>query len=170
MTTIPGVSGFRWLGLVASVAALTIAAACGGSTGSSEGAEPASTATASPGAQPAPAGSSDEIAGLARSWYEAADPAVCDRMTETMLDSGWGKTGDQGRAECRTLLSKADPAVDVVVGSPTIDGDKATVEVTYGPADNRKIDRLHFVLVGGLWNVDAIGGVRTPAATNSEGS
>lgn len=138
---------YRLLGLVLTVAVVAVsAAACGGGQAASAG----------------------EIADLARGWYEDADPAVCDHMTERMLDYGWGKTGDAGRAECRALVVKADPAVDVVVGAPSIDGDKATVEVTYGPADDRKADRLHFVLLDGSWNVDAVAVVATPGPADSE--
>jgi hypothetical protein len=137
----------RLLALVAATAALVAsAAACGGEQGAAAG----------------------EITALARAWYQDADPAVCDHMTEKMLDDGWGKTGDAGRAECRALVEKADPPVDVVIGSPSIDDDKATVEVTYGPAEDRKIDRLHLVLVDGAWDVDAVAVVATPGPASSE--
>ncbi len=149
-------SARRALGLVVLLAAVAVSLGACGRGGNSS----ASSTTSA----------DEEIIALARAWYADADPAVCDQMTDAMLGHGWGMHGEEGRNECKKLVGNADPAVDVVVGSPTIDGDHATVEITYGPADDRRVDKLDLLLVSGAWQVDNFALVGAAGATETEGA
>jgi hypothetical protein len=96
-----------------------------------------------------------------RDWYESSDPAICSRLTDKMLDSGWGKTGGDGRAACRSSLAESEPVADVDVGPPVVGGDTATVDVVYNLEGERRADRIHFVLSDGSWLADSVARLRS---------
>ena len=97
-----------------------------------------------------------EITGLVEAWYADADPAVCDRMTDALLDYGWAAKGDEGRKECRTSLEAADPVGDVRVGEPVITGTEAAVAVSYTLDGNEQRDGITLVEIDGSWWLDTV--------------
>lgn len=173
----------RLLALTLAALALAVAAGCGGSSATGEAGDPPGATqpetapttepeTAPPTTEPdtAPAGTdaatetvdeaaAEEIATLVEVWYAEADPAVCDLMTNALLEYGWEMTGDAGRAACRTSLEAADPVTDVEVGTPEISGKTAVVVVAYTLQGNRQRDGVELVLRDGEWQLDGV--VRT---------
>lgn len=120
-----------------------------------------STGRSGGGSQAAPARERDPAAEraireLALRWYQDVDPAVCDSMTDAMLEFGWEKKGDAGRRSCRENIAAADPLVDVKVRRPLVNGDKARVTVVYTLDGDRLLDRLRLVRVDGRWLVDRV--------------
>jgi hypothetical protein len=113
-------------------------------------------ATTEPSVSPEDAAAAGEIKELVTVWYAEANPAVCDFMTDEMLEFGWGKTGDEGRELCRTNLEKADPQEHVSVRRPRVSGDTAEVEVEYGLDDERQFDRVSLVRRNDEWLVDGV--------------
>jgi hypothetical protein len=97
-----------------------------------------------------------EITALVDAWYADADPAVCDLMTDALLDFGWGATGDAGRAKCRTSLEAADPVGGVQVGTPVISGTEAAVAVSYTLEGNEQRDGITLVEIDGTWWLDTV--------------
>lgn len=93
---------------------------------------------------------------VVRAWYEDADPAVCDHMTDGMLDFGWGATGEEGRAECRANLEAAEPAQDVAVKRARIGERRVTVEVSYATQGGTNVDRVTFVRRGEQWLINRV--------------
>jgi hypothetical protein len=173
----------RLLALTLAALALAVAAGCGGSSATGDAddqaaaAQPETAPTAEPETAPAttapetaPASTeaatetvdeaaAEEITTLVEVWYAEADPAVCDRMTHALLDYGWMKTGDAGRAACRKGLEAAAPVEDVEVGTPEISGETAVVVVAYTLEGNRQRDGVELVLRDGEWRLDGV--VRT---------
>lgn len=93
---------------------------------------------------------------LALRWYRDVDPAVCDSMTDRMLEFGWEKKGAAGRASCRENIAAADPLVDVKVRRPLVNGDRARVTVVYTLDGDRLLDRLTLVRSGDEWLIDRV--------------
>ena len=173
----------RLLALTLAALALAVAAGCGGSSATGEAGDPPGATqpgtapttepeTAPPTTEPdtAPAGTdaatetvdeaaAEEIVKLVEVWYAEADPRVCARMTNALLEYGWDKTGNAGRAACRTGLEAADPVADVEVGTPEISGKTAVVVVAYTLQGNRRRDGVELVLRDGEWRLDGV--VRT---------
>ncbi len=152
-------------GALAAVLALTLAAC--GSGGKAAGEEPASAAPASTQAaataassEPAPAAAGEispdqaTLTALVLSWYRDADPVVCERMTDRFLEFGWQQTGDQGRQACRQGVGDAEPVQDVVVATPEIVEDSATLEVSYTLDGQQQVDSLRFIRGDTGWLVD----------------
>lgn len=101
-------------------------------------------------------GDDGEIAALVTRWYGQAASSVCDSMTNKMLNFGWGKKGTEGRSLCEQALADAQPVVNPVVRKPAVQGEKATVEVVYGPEDERNIDEITLVRRNGAWLLDGV--------------
>jgi hypothetical protein len=96
------------------------------------------------------------IVAFVRDWYERADPAICDRLTVDLLERAWELTGEAALEACRESVGDADPVEDVEVAAPAIDGDTATVVVTYTLDGEVAADELAFVLVDGVWLADDV--------------
>lgn len=101
-----------------------------------------------------PAGDEATLTALVLSWYRDADPAVCEQMTDRFLEFGWNETGDQGRQACRQGVGDAEPVQDVVVATPEIVEDSATLEVSYTLNGQHQVDSLQFVRGDTGWLVD----------------
>jgi hypothetical protein len=103
----------------------------------------------------------ESMAALVQDWYAEADPAICSRLTDNLLESGWEEAGDAGRAACRDSVSESDPVDEVAVGPPVVEGDMASVDVVYTLAGERRADRIHFLLVDGDWLADSVARLRS---------
>lgn len=112
--------------------------------------------SAEPSVSPEHAAAAGEIKELVEFWYAKANPAVCDFMTDKMLEFGWGKTGDKGRELCRTNLAQAAPLGNVAVRRPRVSGDTAKVEVVYTLDGERQVDRISLVRRDDEWLVDDV--------------
>jgi hypothetical protein len=169
--------------LAAALLALALAACGGGGEGSeSSAADSAATATL-----PATTGESTEtttvettpattetspesdpvaadLAALAEAWYAEADPAVCERMTKALLEFGWKKSGQAGVAECKRNLEDANPVQDVAIDEVTVEGNAATVTVSYTLDGDERTDRVHFVLRKDEWLMNEVAVVVEEAA------
>jgi hypothetical protein len=112
---------------------------------------------------PAACGGSDSandegaLAELVVRWYRDADPAICDRLTDRLLESGWGEAGDPGRQECRATVAAADPLEGVEVEDVSVDRDAAEVVVGYTADGESRSDRLRFVRTTTGWQIDGVG-------------
>jgi hypothetical protein len=75
-------------------------------------------------------------------------------MTDRFLEFGWKQAGDQGRQACRQGVGDAEPVQDVVVATPEIVEDSATLEVSYTLNGQQQVDSLQFVRGDTGWLVD----------------
>ncbi len=89
-------------------------------------------------------------------WYRDLDPDVCDLMTESMLEFGWGGSGEEARRLCREAIAEAEPLVNVRTRKPFVRGDTATVVVVYTLDGERQWDRVGLVRREGVWLIDAV--------------
>jgi hypothetical protein len=110
---------------------------------------------------PEDAQSADEIRQITLSWYANVDEAVCNVMTDRMLQFGWEKKGEAGRRACRAGLGEATPLEDVEPQTPAIDGEVAVMQVDYGSPGERLYDLLRFALTQEGWKIDGLVGSGT---------
>jgi hypothetical protein len=97
-----------------------------------------------------------DLEAVVQAWYAQADPAVCTRMTDAMLDFGWGEIGDLGRQECQRSLETAAPVEDVVITATDVRERRATVDVSYAVDGGSNVDRVTFILRGGQWLINRV--------------
>jgi hypothetical protein len=96
------------------------------------------------------------IIGLVCAWYGAADPKVCDFMTDRLLRRGWGTTGDL-REQCRSGIANAQPVKSIRLEAPRRTGDSITVRLSYIADDGKhEIDSITLVSEGGKWLLDEV--------------
>jgi hypothetical protein len=94
---------------------------------------------------------------LACSWIAAADPAVCDRMSDRLLGELFGASGMAGLTQCRSVLGGLTPAEDaglVTLGAPERRGKRATLVLTDGNQDI--VYAFEFRRAGGRWTIDKV--------------
>ena len=169
----------RLLLLPALALAVLVAAACGGGDDGSDAATTQTATTSETAATTAETGATasaetaadvidpraSELASLVEAWYAKADPAVCERMTNRMLEFGWKRKGNAGVRACKRAVEAASPAPGAEVVAATIDGETAEVSVRYELDDSPARDVVRFVRRGGEWKIDAVaGGIAEPEA------
>ena len=141
----------RFVGLLGVVIALgTASAACGG--GGSPSTESAATTAAN-------ASVAASLVAWVQGWYahpEQSAEAVCGRLTDHLLQAGWGKSGAAGRSACHAALLKAQPVQALQVQQPVISNGSATLKVDYTLNGERRADQFGFVHSGGVWLADTL--------------
>lgn len=98
----------------------------------------------------------EALVALVRDWYAEADPGICDRLSDRLLERGWEAAGETGRAKCRASVGGAEPVEDVEIEPPEIAGDEARVVVAYTLDGERRADEVTFVRVDGVWLADGV--------------
>lgn len=151
--------------------ALTLSACSGGraevdaspATTDERSAEPAATEDGALATELTP--SERRAASLVEAWYARADPRVCARMTDRLLEFGWEHRGDRGRRACRASMRQAEPVQAVSIAAVTVDGDAAQVEVSYELDGSRRSDTVLLVRRDGRWLLDEVAAVEDPPET-----
>jgi hypothetical protein len=149
--------------LVASLVGTILSlAACGGSVSTDEGETAPRAPTESQAETEAAATTAEvspeaiEIAAIAESWYSAADPAVCERMTAEFLRTAWDAAGARGVKACREAIGGADPVEDVVVEDVVVEERTARARVVYTLEGARRSDGIAFIRQDGEWLIAEI--------------
>ena len=116
------------------------------------GATPTDSAEDFTGEERAVAAAVESLESAAR---DSDSEAVCTRLLSERLLSTLERQGTECRSAVEDAFRDAD-ALDLVVEDVTIDGTRATAEVTSAAGDNERTDTLALEKVGERWRISSL--------------
>ena len=123
--------GRRTGAVVASIVLAAGIAACGGDDSSS---------------------SEDDASAAAVEILSSQDPATCQRLSDTFIETQYGASGEEGIAACEEGIVAGEVPDNISVTDITVDGDSATGSIT---SDQATAD-FGLVSTDGEWQLDTL--------------
>lgn len=104
-------------------------------------------------------GAERDVAATVEAVEEAARKADADNLCTKLLSPSLLETLKQQGTNCKTAVREAfkdADSLDLTVKDVTINGEKATAEVTSGTGSDEKTDTLELETSGGTWKISSL--------------